>query len=1362
MKRKILLISLFSLYFFLVYNINFRGPDEPIYFAYTASVVEDGDLNIINRVGELDEWAMYVTQTYNWPNLHTHGGVTLWIPFYGYARFVYSAAETLGLGSFTRHGFTRAARGALSLGTVLLGLTVILLSVKLCGLFVSGSSIWYAAVFIFLGTPFFYYMLHDTGNANMPAAMLFSVLLLWTYHMADMKKLHWLLYGMFFSVCVAVRVEMWLAVIFILAFFVYLLLKKQIRVKSLLFFSAGFIPVFLLRAANAYIKFGSFHMEELLALDTSARFFSPFDGLFAPYRSVFYTSPVLFLCVLGIILLVLDLLRTGKKENGPEKVFLIFLSLYLIVKLVAVRGAFGFGLDILAPRWILMEYPVFVILFAYTMGRCGKAARVPIIIISAAAVLWNFMVISEVMMGVDWAEVVFRPGIFERVGRIRYAAGIFTNFNNLGLKFKFFLPVLLLCIWLLKVIIKVWPEGNAKLLDDSSGKQTSCLKLFSGITVYLVLTYFAVTLLNVCNNRRNVESLMEEGFFKDMFIVDASPLKVNEFTENYSHIYALAELKRYYAIKGEREKVENIIKFRDKKKTDGFYTYPGTQFSMCARDNLIDEFSESGRYDKAVRLYRDILEVHPEIPDPYLGLSDLYILTGKYSFAEDILKKASERFPENTAVFLRLGKIYEKTGRYDLAVEKHRKVLEIEPGRTRPRVSVWEKHIERGEYDKALEIIRGKAKLRPYNARVMSELGRIYQEMNEYEKAEIYYKYSIELNPGVPENYTRLGNLYLKKGDSGKAQEYFIRAADISPRSGIYRSLVDVFQGAGEYEKALDVLNQSLELNPRDAEAYMRMGEIYRGMGNYEKAAERYEEALKIRPGHPDIYINLGEIYAGKGEYEKAGEYLTRAADIAPRPGTFRSLAEVFRKMGELERAREYLEKVLDITPGHPEIYMSMGEIYRSMGNYEKAAEYLIRAADISPRSGIYRSLANLFRGIGEFEKALEYLEKIPRDADTLMSAGGIYRDMGNYEKAAEKYKEALKLRPGIIDSYIKLGDIYAGRGEYGKAKEYLKRAADIAPLPGVYRSLANAYQNIGEFEKALKFLEKALEFSPGDTDTLMGMGDIYRGRGDYGTAARFYEKVLEKRPEYHPGYINLGGVYKDMGEYDKALVLLRQALKIKATFDTYMRMGELYENTAAHKKAAEYYGKAFRLRPASADANLRLGLVYSRLSKHSKATEYFERAVELDKNIPHAFMEVAAIHRKNHNFEKSVHYLKKAIEYAPGFSDPLRELGYVHSRMRKYDEALAYFERFLEVDEKDPDAHYHIGRVYLLMGKKEDAVEKAEILRSMGSPGLADALENMIRLHSTYQSILGNYLFHLLKTFSVYFIRFLRFPYIL
>jgi len=101
MKIKVVITVgvLFFLYLFLSFNTNFYGPDMPIYYAYTHSIVEDGDLNLADfKISGLniprfrDEPYCYrtkgVSKTYNFPGFHSHGGIIMWVPFYLYGKVV--------------------------------------------------------------------------------------------------------------------------------------------------------------------------------------------------------------------------------------------------------------------------------------------------------------------------------------------------------------------------------------------------------------------------------------------------------------------------------------------------------------------------------------------------------------------------------------------------------------------------------------------------------------------------------------------------------------------------------------------------------------------------------------------------------------------------------------------------------------------------------------------------------------------------------------------------------------------------------------------------------------------------------------------------------------------------------------------------------------------------------------------------------------------------------------------------------------------------------------------------------------------------------------------------------------------------
>ncbi|MDD4895049.1 MAG: hypothetical protein PHW54_07050, partial [Candidatus Omnitrophica bacterium] len=103
-KTVFFVIAFIFLYLFFVYDINFHGPDEPIYYAYTASIVDDGDFNIINQIN-LNQSNSYISKTNNLPDFHSYGAVVLWAPFYAYAKFAYFLADKLDLKSFIAWDF---------------------------------------------------------------------------------------------------------------------------------------------------------------------------------------------------------------------------------------------------------------------------------------------------------------------------------------------------------------------------------------------------------------------------------------------------------------------------------------------------------------------------------------------------------------------------------------------------------------------------------------------------------------------------------------------------------------------------------------------------------------------------------------------------------------------------------------------------------------------------------------------------------------------------------------------------------------------------------------------------------------------------------------------------------------------------------------------------------------------------------------------------------------------------------------------------------------------------------------------------------------------------------------------------------
>lgn len=435
MKHKKILYLILFLYFFITFDINFHGPDEPIYFAYTASVVEDGDLNAINQFYRPSK---FVSKTYNLPDPRNHGGVILWVPFYLYAKVIYCLANKLNLTSLTMEGCERLTKCALSFSTVVFGFLIILLSYKSLRVFFSNKISVLSIFAIFLGTPFFYFMLFETGNANI-IACLFSVLLIWFCScMLNMKKLHWFLYGIFFSVCVIVKVDLWLHLVYIILFFSALCALKRIVWRNGICFVFGFIFLFAFRVINGYLKYGMFHMEEFRFSPAY-----PFDGLFNSFRGIFYTSPILYTCLLGSVFVLINVVKKNKIKNVEIKernMFFLALTAYLFVKLFFIRNVFM--QEDLSMRLLIVDFPILVLLFAIVLKNSRKYFGYIIGILSGFFVFWNLLIISEYMVEIDWTYITEMPGIIMRVYTLKYVLRLLFHMNDLNLKLKLFAPLI--------------------------------------------------------------------------------------------------------------------------------------------------------------------------------------------------------------------------------------------------------------------------------------------------------------------------------------------------------------------------------------------------------------------------------------------------------------------------------------------------------------------------------------------------------------------------------------------------------------------------------------------------------------------------------------------------------------------------------------------------------------------------------------------------------------------------------------------------------------------------------------------------------------------------------------------------------
>ena len=105
-----------------------------------------------------------------------------------------------------------------------------------------------------------------------------------------------------------------------------------------------------------------------------------------------------------------------------------------------------------------------------------------------------------------------------------------------------------------------------------------------------------------------------------------------------------------------------------------------------------------------------------------------------------------------------------------------------------------------------------------------------------------------------------------------------------TPHAATWQEQYDLgvrYLSEGNYQEAILAFTAAIEIDPKQAEAYVgRGGALLRG-GEYDPDAvlADYETALALDDADPAVYLGLADFYAAQGDYETAYEILTQGAE---------------------------------------------------------------------------------------------------------------------------------------------------------------------------------------------------------------------------------------------------------------------------------------------------------------------------------------------------------------------------------------------------------------------------------------------------------------------------------------------------
>lgn len=412
---------------------------------------------------------------------------------------------------------------------------------------------------------------------------------------------------------------------------------------------------------------------------------------------------------------------------------------------------------------------------------------------------------------------------------------------------------------------------------------------------------------------------------------------------------------------------------------------------------------------KALADYSEAVRLNPKEAQPYEERAQLYFELEKYDLSDADYRKMTELKPGDVMGYMGLGRNANVQERWEEAIKQFDYVTKLASDYSSGYSFRAESFIGLKKWNEATDDIV-KALSFEWDRKAM------YLATSLEEPAFTMLVSKMKIQSIKSPNEARwpymMGTMFQKDKQYKKAVEAYEEANKRNASPVILRWISHCYSELGQYDKALNRIEQALNMDSTDLDNLERKANILYEMGDAKSAIDVYTQVLTTQPEYAFGYYRRGWFKELSGDLEGAVEDLSMCVVLDPEESyAFETRGDIYMKQGKKELAEADFHKVIEIE-NTPEKYNCIQYAYQGLGQYDKAIEIMDSIiAKNEDRAGSYYDAACLYARMGQKQKALEYLEKSlelgyrrfahidkDQDMDTL-------REMDEFKALIKKYQ---------------------------------------------------------------------------------------------------------------------------------------------------------------------------------------------------------------------------------------------------------------------------------------------------------------------------------------------------------------------
>ncbi|MEZ5525723.1 MAG: PEP-CTERM system TPR-repeat protein PrsT [Pseudomonadales bacterium] len=677
---------------------------------------------------------------------------------------------------------------------------------------------------------------------------------------------------------------------------------------------------------------------------------------------------------------------------------------------------------------------------------------------------------------------------------------------------------------------------------------------------------------------------------------------------------------------------------------------------------------------------------------------------------------------------------------YATSVIQLKNLLQENPENIEARLLIGRAYLKQYQADAAIKELEKARSLGAPTAEWITPLSRAYLLAGQNDKVIEAAHNLPDLPPAKQAQlYAAIGHAQLGKHQVVDARESFEQALQLKVSANAKVGLARVALLEQKVDKALNLLDEALELAPDNLDALLSKSQALAAKGQLNEAIEPLDHALTLQKRLQNARLMRAELYIRTNQLDKArAEAKTLIKQNPNNALAHFTLARLQLNDHEYAKAQTSAEKALRTAPNHPMSQFILGAAHYAQQNYQQAQLYLEKFISAQPYNLIgNRLLGAIYLQQGAAEQTVELLQNFTantdiEDAQLLSLLGQAYLQTGNYSEGTESLNRALALAPEITSTRTQLAIGQIASGDIDKAISALESAVskpDATEQTSIMLILS--YLNNKQVDKAFAAIEAANQRYPDKGVFLNLKGLAHENLQEPEAAREAYQQALKADPRFIPALLSLAKLDIKAQDFNDADKQLHRALDAdKNHLQTLLLLAQLAQLTGDTEDMLDWLSKARdrnpeNVIPVSMLTNYYLSSGQPEKAQHEALSYYTNEGKSLT-----SLSLMANVSAARGKVDEARSYLQEIVATYPTDIQHRLQLAQLLINAEEYSQALVYLDEVIALQPSNGAALAARAGALIASAKLEDAESAIETFANV-HPGhfMVDRLQGDLLL---------------------------------